>query len=135
MLTRHHFGPICPFPLPRQHPQRPARPISCKRGRRVTIPPLFESAEIAKFTPQEKTKYENDMTTERDIQNQIDFAHDKGIAEGIEKGIEQGIEKGIEKGVAQRNAEIARAMLSDGVAPDLIAKYSGLSAEEIDSLR
>ena len=96
---------------------------------------LFNSAEISNFTAEEKIKYENDMTTERDIQNQIDFAHDKGIAEGIEKGIEQGIEKGIEKGVAQRNAEIARAMLSDGVAPDLIAKYSGLSAEEIDSLR
>jgi len=49
---------------------------------------LFDSAEIAKFTPQERIKYEYDMTTERDIRNQIAYAHDKGVEEGIERGIE-----------------------------------------------
>ena len=45
---------------------------------------LFESAEIATFTPQERIKLENDMRTERDIRNQIAYAHDKGVDEGHE---------------------------------------------------
>lgn len=53
---------------------------------------LFDSAEIANFTPQEKIKYEYDMTTERDIRNQMAYAHDKGVEEGMERGIERGIE-------------------------------------------
>ncbi len=40
-------------------------------------------AEIATFTPEEKIKYESDMTTKRDIENQIRYAHDTGIEQGI----------------------------------------------------
>ncbi|MBR5175047.1 MAG: hypothetical protein IKW89_03840 [Bacteroidales bacterium] len=32
------------------------------------------------------------MRTERDIRNQIAYAHEKGVEEGVEKGIEKGIE-------------------------------------------
>ena len=39
---------------------------------------LFESAEIATFTPQEKIKLEYDMRTERDIKNQIAYAKKEG---------------------------------------------------------
>jgi predicted transposase/invertase (TIGR01784 family) len=39
---------------------------------------LFETAEIATFTPQERIKLENDMRTERDLRNQIAYAYDKG---------------------------------------------------------
>ena len=45
---------------------------------------LFKTAEIATFTPQERIKLENDMRTERDIRNQIAYAHDKGVDEGHE---------------------------------------------------
>ena len=37
------------------------------------------------FAEEDKIKYQNDMTTERDIQNQIDFAMDKGIEKGREE--------------------------------------------------
>ncbi len=50
---------------------------------------LFNSAEIATFTPEEKIKYESDMTTKRDIENQIRYAHDTGIEQGIEQGIDR----------------------------------------------
>ena len=43
---------------------------------------LFDSLEIAKFAPKERTKYINDMTTERDIKNQIAYARKEGKAEG-----------------------------------------------------
>ena len=46
---------------------------------------LFESAEIATFTPQEKTKYEHEMRTERDFKNQLAYAEKKGREEGREQ--------------------------------------------------
>lgn len=50
---------------------------------------LFDSAEIANFAPEEKAKYEQNMTTERDIRSQIAYARDKGMEEGLEKGMEK----------------------------------------------
>ena len=48
---------------------------------------LFNSAEISKFTPEEKIKYEYDMTTERDIRNQIAYGREEGRAEGRAEAI------------------------------------------------
>lgn len=53
---------------------------------------LFESAEIATFTPQEKIRLENDMRTERDIKNQIAYAEERGEERGERKGMEKGRE-------------------------------------------
>ena len=83
---------------------------------------LFSSADLSNFAPEEKIKYLSDMTTERDIRNQIAYAKDKGI------------EQGIAQGAAQSKAEIAKAMLADGMDIALVVKYSGLSPEEIKSL-
>ena len=52
----------------------------------------------------------------------------------LEKGLEKGLAKGLEKGIAQGKADTARAMKADGMAPELIAKYTGLTAEEIAKL-
>ena len=59
---------------------------------------LFESAEIATFTPEERIKYKNDMTTERDRYNQLVFAEAKGREQGREEGREEGREQGREEG-------------------------------------
>ena len=59
------------------------------------------------------------MTTERDIQNQIDFAMDKGRAEGIEKGIKKGIEKGREE-ERVKTKRFIEALESKGVPKELI---------------
>lgn len=45
-------------------------------------------------TPEEKVKYEHDMTTERDRRNQLAFSYDKGVQEGMERGREEGREEG-----------------------------------------
>ena len=58
---------------------------------------LFDSAEIANFAPEEKARYEQNMTTERDIRNQIAYARDKGLEEGMEKGVEKGIRLMVEQ--------------------------------------
>ena len=83
---------------------------------------LFSSADLSKFAPEDKIKYHNDMTTERDIRNQIAFARDEGY------------EKGIEKGAAQRNIEIAKALLSAGVAREIILTSTQLSEEQLNQL-
>ena len=63
---------------------------------------------------------------------------EKGMAQGMEKGMAQGMEKGMAQGMAQgkdeANRENACRMKADGMAVDLIAKYTGLSAEEIENL-
>ena len=92
---------------------------------------LFKTAEIATFTPEERIKYENDMTTERDIQNYISYAREKGLEEGMEKGIEKGREEGRTEGMA--NA--ARNMLAEGFSIDLVVKCTGLSIEQVKQLK
>ena len=84
---------------------------------------LFTSANLSNFTAEDKIKYHNDMTTERDIRNQIAFARDKGLEEGEAKGKAEG------------KAEIARAMLAEGMELALIIKLTGLSAEELSALK
>jgi Uma2 family endonuclease len=51
------------------------------------------------------------------------------------EGVEIGRAEGVEIGATQRNLEIARAMLQEGVDPGLIAKVTGLSVAKIDQLR
>jgi len=42
--------------------------------------------------------------------------------------------QGMEKGMAQANRENVQKMKADGMPTDLIAKYTGLSTEEIEIL-
>jgi uncharacterized protein (DUF433 family) len=75
---------------------------------------LFEAANIATFTPEDKVKYEFNMTTERDIRNQIRYAERKGMEKEAER--------------------VARRMLADKLPVEIIAKYSGLSEEQVRAL-
>jgi len=59
---------------------------------------------------------------------------DTATEKGIEIGIERGIERGIEKGAAQKQIEIARNLLSEGLSMELIRKTTGLDIETIQSL-
>lgn len=79
---------------------------------------LFSSTEISKFAEKDKIEYLNDMTTERDIKNQISFAHDKGREEGRE----------------EERLILAKKCKAKGLAVDVIIDLTGLSAEEIQML-
>lgn len=61
----------------------------------------------------------------------LSFAEKKGI----EKGIEKGIKKGIEKGRKERDTEIAKKLIENGLDDSLIASTTGLSIETIKQLR
>ena len=119
----------------------PGRPLEM---RQEIFELLFESADITKFTPEEKVKYEHDMTTERDRRNQLKKATDDALAEGREKGLAEGREKGLaegrEKGLAEGEQEalkkeIARNLIKKEMSDADIAAIVPLSLEEIQALR
>ena len=87
---------------------------------------LLKSAETINFAPEERAKYIHDMTTQRDIQNQIDYALQKGLAEGVAKGKAEG--------KAEERIQMARKMLADKLPADVISKYTGLREEDIAAL-
>ena len=115
---------------------------------------LFEAANIAKFTPAERTEYEDSLKVYRDLKNSLDTALEegrsegraeglaegleKGRAEGLEKGLAEGLEKGHAEGVvvgaAERARKIAESLLATGMAPETVAQCTGLSPDEVRKL-
>ncbi len=83
---------------------------------------LFEQAEIARFTPEERRGYEDSVKVYRDINNAIKTAARNSREEGREEGREE-----------ERFAT-AKRMKTDGMSAELIAKYTHLSIEEINGL-
>ena len=79
---------------------------------------LFEAAEIAKFTPDEKNKYEESLKYYRDLKNVVDTSFDEGKAEGKAEG----------------KVEIARQMKFEGEPVEKIVRFTGLTPEEIENL-
>ena len=75
---------------------------------------LFSSADLATFAPEEKTKYENNMTTERDIRNQIAYAREEGKEE--------------------ERLAMAKKFKSLGTPVSVISEATGLSEEVINNL-
>jgi predicted transposase/invertase (TIGR01784 family) len=79
---------------------------------------LFEQAEIAAFNREELYDYRESQKDFWDINNVIDTAEKKGV----------------EKGRKEQALEIARDMKKDGLSPTVIARYTGLSEEEVNKL-
>ena len=118
-----------------------------KRGyirKDTKVPGLQEAREkldYMKMTPEERRAYENYMvrvhqqndiweTAKRDGWNE---GHAKGKAEGEAEGEAKGKAEGKAEGKRENALEIARKMKNDGLSTTMIMKYTGLSAEEIDS--
>ena len=58
----------------------------------------------------------------------------EGRAEGLEKGLKKGRAEGKAEGKAEEKYAIARGMKADGMAVKTIAKYTGLTVDEIEKL-
>ena len=75
---------------------------------------LFQAAEIAKFSKEERTQYEKSIKYYRDIKNVVDTSHEEGREE--------------------ERIEVARRGVSEGYPIEMIAKMTGLSEEEVKKL-
>ena len=84
---------------------------------------LFNSAEINKFAPKERSEYIQDMTTERDRANQLATAEEKGHA------------KGLAEGEANAMRKMAVKMLSAGEKVSRVSEFTGLPLEEVTALQ
>ena len=84
---------------------------------------LFNSAEINKFAPKERSEYIKQMITVRDIVNQMATAEEKGEARGRAEGEASAMQK------------VALKMLAAGEVPSRVSEFTGLSQEEILALQ
>jgi len=80
---------------------------------------LFETAEIARFSPEEYQNYEDSLKYYRDLKNSLDTAR----------------EEGREKGRMEEKTEAAKTGLMEGVPIEIIMKMTGLSRDEIENLK
>ena len=87
---------------------------------------FFVACERAGFSKSEEMEYVRDMMTKNDIENSRREACERAKADGIKKGKAEG--------VAENRREVAKKMKADGLEPSLIAKYSGLTVEEVEAL-
>ena len=79
---------------------------------------LFEAAQIAAMPHEEQVLYRDNMMTENDYRNCIDFAREEGIAEGEAKGI----------------AAVAKSMKAMNLPTETIMQATGLSQKEVEEL-
>ena len=68
---------------------------------------LFEAAKIAAYTKEERNQYENDMMTENDYRNTIDYARDEGRAEGHAAGLAETAQSGMYLASAFPNSRVS----------------------------
>ena len=87
---------------------------------------LFEAAQIAAMPHEEQVLYRDNMMTENDYRNCIDFAREEGIAEGHASGFAEGEAKGI--------VTVAKSMKAMNLPMETIMQVTGLSQKEVEEL-
>ena len=66
------------------------------------------------------------MTLEEELKIRWHYGYDEGEAAGLERGRSEG--------ATQEKREIAKSMVKEGIAKEVIEKITGLSAEEVEEL-
>ena len=91
---------------------------------------LDELAAVANLSEENRIAY--DKALDRFRVNRI---VEEDIREAaLEEGRKQGLEQGVRQGLKQAKMELALQMKRDGVSQDMICRYTGLSAGEVDDL-
>ena len=80
---------------------------------------LFEQAEIARYTSEERQDYEDSLKVYRDLKNVLDTAELKGLRKGIAQGRAEGI------------ASVARSMKAKGMDAATISELTGIGIDEV----
>ena len=83
---------------------------------------LEKIVDIASMTKEEREKYDESIRIFRDNKAIARGQHERGFAEGVKKGYDEG-----------KFDDVMR-MKSKGVSNEMIAEFTGLSIEEINSI-
>ena len=119
----------------------------------TTTPGLKEARERLQYmmmSKVEQERYFRHIDNWKSERNAMETSRQDGLAEGMEKGMEKGMEEGmkkgraegkaeglaegLEKGKAEGKVEIARTMLTDHIEISVIAKFTGLTEDDIRAL-
>lgn len=111
---------------------------------------LFETAEIARFQPEEKARYEASLKYYRDLKNVVDTSFGEGKEEGIEIGKEIGMEIGKEigkeigmeigkeigkeEGKEEKELEVILNAHDEGLPVETIARISKKTIAEVEAI-
>ena len=109
-----------------------------------------EKLDLMRMSRDERIIYDRYLMDRAILRNTVDGARDEGKYEGLKEGLEQGRLEGQEQGLMQglkqgreegraegeraKAIDTARRMKTDGMPTELIAKYTGLTTEQISSL-
>ena len=91
---------------------------------------LFDTAEIARFTPDQVRSYEKSLKYYRDMKNSLDTAFD----EGKEEGITEGRTEGKKEGRTEEKRQVVINGLQKGLDIKIIVDLTGLSVEAIEKI-
>ena len=112
----------------------------------TTAPGLQEARKKLQYysmTDAERYAYDEHLNAVM-IQNDVlGNAREEGLAEGRAEGLTQGRAEGLTQGLTHGRAEgraeakkdIVKSMLSNGLSVEQAAKYSGLTVEEVESIK
>lgn len=83
---------------------------------------LFEAAEIARFDPTEKARYEESLKYYRDLKNVVDTSYEEGKAEGKVEG------------KAEEKIEVIIKAHEAGIDAETISRITAKSIEEVEKI-
>ena len=107
---------------------------------------LFKAADTARMKQDTKDSYMKSILGEAEYEANLEDWKEEGLAEGRAEGREEGREEGLAEGLAKGRTEglaegatrsrreVAVKMKSEGLAPEIIAKFTGLSIAEAEAL-
>ncbi len=79
--------------------------------------------------------YDAEKEAEKVMRTRIKYEVEKAQIEATKRGMEKGMKEGMEKGEKKQKQEIAKNMLKENIDVDIIIKCTGLTKEEIESLK
>lgn len=104
----------------------------------TTAPGLQEARKKLQYysmTDAERYAYDEHLNAVM-IQNDVlGNAREEGLAEGRAEGLTQGRAEDRAEGRAEAKKDIVKSMLSNGLSVEQAAKYSGLTVEEVESIK
>ncbi|WP_278671713.1 Rpn family recombination-promoting nuclease/putative transposase [Leyella stercorea] len=104
----------------------------------TTAPGLQEARKKLQYysmTDAERYAYDEHLNAVM-IQNDVlGNAREEGLAEGRAEGLTQGLTQGRAEGRAEAKKDIVKVMLAEGLSVEQAAKYSGLTVEEVESIK
>ena len=89
---------------------------------------------FSQMNREEQAAYRRYLDNRVILADQIFTAKGEGRLEGRAEGREEGLKEGHEEGQQSEKLRAARKMKDDGMSVDLIAKYTGLTIEQIENL-